>query len=118
MTLEEIKQYCLAKTGATEDYPFGPEPLVYKVGSKMFVIVSVRHEKISMSLKCDPFIAESLRQEFPSITPGYHLNKSHWNSVSIDGAVPEKELKWMIDHSYDLVYKTLTKTEQQRLQCV
>lgn len=115
MTTEDIIQYCLSKNGTYEDYPFGPEPLVIKVGSKMFILVSVRGGKTHISLKCDPFIAESFRQQYPAVTPGYHLNKQHWNTIAVDGSIPDQELFWMIDHSYDLVLKSLTKAEKESL---
>lgn len=114
MDFKDIKLYCMSKNGATEDFPFGPEPLVIKVGSKMFAIISIKFSKISISLKCDPFVAESLRETHAAITPGYHLNKQHWNTVVIDGSVPEKEIMWMIDHSYELVYKSLSKEEKNQ----
>lgn len=116
MDIEEIKQYCLTKTGAIEDYPFGPDPMVIKVCSKIFGIISMKSEQLSLSLKCDPFLAVSLRQEHTAITAGYHLNKEHWNTVILNGTVSDKDLRWLIDHSYDLVHKSLTKAEKQHLQ--
>lgn len=107
----DVVKYCLTKNGAYEDYPFGPEPLVIKVGSKIFALISKKGDKNYISLKCDPFVAQSLRQQYPSITPGYHLNKQHWNTVLLDGTVPDNEIKWLIDHSYDLVFKTLSKSK-------
>lgn len=118
MTAEEIIKYCLSKHGTHQDFPFGPEPLVIKVVSKMFILISDKRGKMHISLKCDPFIAESLRQEYPAITPGYHLNKQHWNTVAIDASVPEQEIRWMIDHSYDLVAKSLTKAEKEAAKLV
>lgn len=112
MNFQEIKNYCLSKTGAIEDFPFGPEPLVIKVASKMFAILNIKDEKACISLKCDPFIAETLRQQYPSVKPGYHLNKQHWNTVTVDGTIPDSEILWMIDHSYDLIVKSLTKVER------
>ena len=70
---------------------------------------------MNLSLKCDPFVAEDLRQRYPAITPGYHLSKRHWNTILIDGSVPDSEVIWMIDHSYDLVFKSLTKTEKEQI---
>jgi len=105
--------YCLSKKGAYEDFPFGPDVLVIKVSSKMFALVSGRGSKLNISLKCDPFLAEDLRAKYPSVNPGYHLSKKHWNTVLIDGTVHEQELHWMIDHSYELVLKSLTKSERE-----
>lgn len=115
MDLEKLIKYCLSQKGASEDYPFGPEPLVMKIASKMFSLISEKDGKIHISLKCDPFIAQSLRQQYPAIKPGYHLNKEHWNTVIIDGTIPDKELKWMIQHSYDMVIKTLIKKERETI---
>jgi predicted DNA-binding protein (MmcQ/YjbR family) len=110
-----VKEYCLSKPGATEDFPFGPDVLVIKVGSKMFALVSGRENRINLSLKCDPFVAEDLRQRYPAVTAGYHLNKKHWNTVVIDGSVPDNELAWMIDHSYELVIKSLSQAVKESL---
>lgn len=115
MEFEQIRNYSLSKTGATEDFPFGPEPLVIKVMSKMFALISFKNCKINISLKCDPFVAQSLRQQYESVTPGYHLNKEHWNTVILDGTIPDSEIYWMIDHSYEMVVKGLTKAEKGKL---
>lgn len=107
--MTNILNYCLLKTGAYIDHPFGPKPTVIKVSSKMFAIINSSSE---ISLKCDPYLAESLRQQYKDVKPGYHLSKKNWNTVRIDGDVPEKEILWMIDHSYDLVFNKLTKAEK------
>lgn len=103
MEIKEVIAYCLSKPEANEDYPFGPEPSVIKVGNKTFAILTLKSSKGYISLKCDPFIAETLRQQYPSVQPGYHLNKQHWNTVKLDGSVPDSEILWMVNHSYDLV---------------
>lgn len=110
-----IVSYCLSKKGAREDYPFGPDPLVFKVGSKMFALVFESGGYPHLSLKCDPVLAEILRQQYDAVKPGYHLNKRHWNTVIVDGSIPEEELLEMIDHSYELVYKSLKKSERESL---
>lgn len=115
MTLENLKSCCLIKKGTFEDRPFGPAPLVIKVQSKMFALISIKADKIFVSLKCDPFVTQSLRQQYPAITPGYHLNKDHWNTVVLDGSIPDSEICWMIDHSYELVVKGLTKEEKKQV---
>ena len=115
MTFQELKTHCLSRKGAYEDYPFGPEPLVVKVVSKIFVLVSNKSGKISISLKCDPFLAQNLREQYPSVTPGYHLNKEHWNTVLLDSSIPHSEILWMIDHSYEMVVKGLTSEEKKAL---
>lgn len=106
---KELFLYCLAKPGAIEDYPFGPDVIVIKVASKIFALLSRRNGLDNLSLKCDPGYSEIVRQQYASITPGYHLNKRHWNTLVLDGSIPEKEIKSLIDHSYDLVYKSLPK---------
>lgn len=106
MDIKEVMAYCLSKSEAYEDYPFGPEPSVIKVGDNMFAILTLKSGKVCTSLKCDPFIAETLRQQYPAIQSGYHLNKQHWNKVTLDGSVPDNEILWMVDHSYDLVKTT------------
>jgi len=114
---EDIVSYGLEKPGVREDYPFGPSPLVLKVGSKMFALVSRDGDgSVSVSLKCDPDAAVMLRQEFEAVKPGYHLNKTHWNTVVVDGSVPERDLRWMIDHSYELVRGKLPKAERESLK--
>jgi predicted DNA-binding protein (MmcQ/YjbR family) len=107
--------YCLSKKGAYKDFPFGPEPATIKVGSKMFALISNRSDKVLLSLKCDPFVAQSLREQYTGITPGYHLNKQHWNTIVLDEFIPEHEILWMIDHSYELVFKSLTRAEKESI---
>jgi predicted DNA-binding protein (MmcQ/YjbR family) len=99
----------------TEEQPFGPNVDVYKVAGKMFAILSPEDTPPSVSLKCDPTLALELREEFPAVTPGYHLNKTHWNTVALDGTVPDHELKKMISHSYERVVDTLSKAHRERI---
>jgi len=115
MNHQAIIEYCLSKKGASEDHPFGPDPLVIKVSSKMFALLSDTNGTMNISLKCDPYLAESLRQQYLAIAPGYHLNKSHWNTITLDGSISDEELKDMIDHSYELVFKGLKKAERESL---
>lgn len=107
--------YCLSHKGAVQDYPFGPDPLVMKVGGKMFALISVADDKatVHISLKCDPAIAANMREQHQCVQPGYHLNKKHWNTVIADGSLPITDLKAMIDHSYNLVLKGLTKAARE-----
>lgn len=114
MNKQELIRYCLTRTGAFEDFPFGPEPSVMKVGGKMFALIS-EDGAASISLKCDPFEADLLRAQYEAVKPGYHLNKRHWNTVTVDGSVPEQELLDMIDQSYGLVVRSLTKAEREKL---
>jgi predicted DNA-binding protein (MmcQ/YjbR family) len=115
MDLTSISRYCLSQKGTAATYPFGEDMLVMKVASKMYAIIWMHHGQLCISLKCDPFIAEALRQQHASVIPGYHLNKKHWNTVRIDGSIEEEELQRMIDHSYDLVFKGLTRAEKNRI---
>lgn len=108
--------YCLSKKGAVENFPFGPDVMTIKLASKIFALISDKGSKLNISLKCDPFLAQDFRERFPAVTAGYHLNKRHWNTVVIDGSIPEQEIFWMIDHSYELVYKSLTKVERESLE--
>jgi len=107
---------CGAKPGAVEDYPFGDDAAVFKVAGKMFALVSLGPPSGSVSLKCDPDLAVALRGQYPAITAGYHLNKRHWNTVTLDGSVPDEELLELIDHSYELVVAGLTRAERKELK--
>ncbi|CAM4261372.1 MmcQ/YjbR family DNA-binding protein [Paenibacillus phoenicis] len=111
----KLVAYCLSKKGAVEEYPFGPETTVIKVGGKMFALLPVTadDETASISLKCDPVIAANLREQHECVKPGYHLNKKHWNTVTVDGSLSMDELRAMIDHSYDLVLGGLTKAARE-----
>jgi predicted DNA-binding protein (MmcQ/YjbR family) len=106
---------CGAKPGSVEDYPFGDGAAVFKVAGKMFALVSLGPEPGSVSLKCEPEYAADLRRRYPAITAGYHLNKRHWNTVELDGSVPDDELQELIDHSYDLVVASLTRAQRHEL---
>ncbi|MNO17528.1 hypothetical protein D3C76_72260 [compost metagenome] len=112
---KKLVDYCLSKKGAVQEYPFGPETLVMKVGGKMFALLPVTSDDgaASISLKCDPVIAANLREQHASVKPGYHLNKKHWNTVTVDGSLPLDDVRAMIDHSYDLVLGGLTKAARE-----
>jgi predicted DNA-binding protein (MmcQ/YjbR family) len=110
MDLAEFREYCLSKARATESTPFGPDVLVFKVGGKIFALAALDEMPMIVNLKCDPDLALDLRDRYEQVTPGYHMNKRHWNSVEIEGGVPDAELREMIDHSYDLVAKKLPKS--------
>ena len=115
MKLEMLRSIVLEKPATTEEVPFGPEVLVFKVKGKMFALVPWADPAPSISLKCDPSEALFLRDIYPSVNPGYHLNKRHWNTVTLDDTVPEPELRRMIDDSYRLVVKGLPKAEREGL---
>lgn len=110
-----LRDYCLSRKAAKAEFPFGPEAEVFKVMGKMFALIPTDANPPSISLKCDPVLAEMLRQTYPAVIPGYHLNKRHWNTVTSDGSVPDDELLEMIDNSYALVVKGLTKADRERL---
>jgi predicted DNA-binding protein (MmcQ/YjbR family) len=112
MDREAVVAWCRSMRAATEGYPFGPEALVFKVGGKVFAIVA----EDSVSLKCDPHLAIALREDFPAVTAGYHLNKRHWNSVRLDGSVPDGALRDWIEDSYELALAGLTRAERGRLE--
>jgi predicted DNA-binding protein (MmcQ/YjbR family) len=107
---------CGAKPGSVEGYPFGDEVAVFKVAGKMFALVTLDSGPGSVSLKCDPDLAVGLRRRYAAITAGYHLNKRHWNTVTLDGSVPEDELLDLIDHSCELVVASLTRAERDKLK--
>ncbi len=111
-----IEKYLLSKKGSYLDFPFGPEAAVYKVGNKMFALASWQEKIPYVNLKCDPEDADILRSMFHSIKPAYHMNKIHWNSVYLDGTVPEGILHQMIDDSYNLVINKLSRAEKEKLQ--
>lgn len=115
MELKAAAAYCLTKPAAWEDYPFGPDVSVMKVASKMFALLSYREGKANLSLKCEPELAEVLRRQYAAITPGYHLNKRHWNTLILDGSIPEREIEEQIDLSHALVVKSLSGREKAEL---
>lgn len=114
MDREDLRRECGTLKGAREDFPFGPEVSVYKVMDKVFALIPTSG-RVDISLKCDPMRAVMLRETYPAITPGYHLNKNHWNSIDCDGSVPDDEISDLIDHSYTLVVNALTKKQRQEL---
>ena len=109
----KVEKYLLSKKGSYLDFPFGPEPAVYKVGNKMFALYGWQEKVPYLNLKCDPDDADILRSMFDSVKPAYHMNKRHWNSVYLDGTVPEGILHQMIDDSYNLVVKGLSRAERR-----
>jgi predicted DNA-binding protein (MmcQ/YjbR family) len=109
LDLDDLKSYLMAKPGATEEVPFGPEALVYKVMGKMFALLAWDESPMRVSLKCDPDRVEVLRAVFPAVRGAPYFNKRHWNAVDLDGSVPIEELLGMIDDSYDLVVKGLPR---------
>lgn len=112
MNAETFREYCLIKSGATESMPFGEGVLVFKVGGKIFALLSLDDVPASANLKCDPDFALELRDRYEQVQPGYHMNKKHWNTIELGTGVPDAELRQMIDHSYELVTSGLPKTKK------
>ena len=114
MNIEQFREYCIGKKGVEESFPFDEVTLVLKVGGKMFALVSLNGEN-SVNLKCDPERAIELREEYDSITPGYHMSKKHWNTVLLNGSLKSKFIAEMVDDSYNLVVAGLTKKMREEL---
>ena len=115
MNIESFRTYCLSKKGVTEEFPFDDETLVLKVIGKMFALAGI-NDFSSINIKCDPEKAVELREQYASVQPGYHMSKKHWNTVLIDGSIPDKLVCQWIDDSYHLVVAGLTKTQKITLE--
>ena len=115
MHIETFRNYCINKKGVTEEFPFDEATLVFKVMGKMFALVDVENFE-SINLKCDPERASELREKYHGITPGFHMNKKHWNTVSMDGSVPDDLIRELVDHSYVLVINKLPKSLKVKLE--
>jgi predicted DNA-binding protein (MmcQ/YjbR family) len=102
MNIETLREYCLSKKDVTECLPFGDETLVFKRSDKIFLLVNLEGD-LSVNIKCDPALAIELREKYSSVIPGYHMNKKHWNTVMLDGSIPDNEIYEWIDHSYSIV---------------
>ena len=116
MTPQELRGVCLGFTGAREEFPFDADNSVFKVAGKIFAISRLDGRPLRVSLKCEPELAVQLRATYPAITPGYHLNKRHWNTVVLDGSVPDDLVRDLIEDSYDLVVAGLPKREREKLR--
>lgn len=114
MNIEAFREYCLSKPATTEDFPFDENTLVFKVMGKMFALTDLELFE-SVNLKCEPDLAVSLREQYESVRPGYHMSKKHWNTVLMDGMISDKLLKEWIDHSYELVVNGLSKKQKEEL---
>jgi predicted DNA-binding protein (MmcQ/YjbR family) len=110
-----LREYCLSFPGSLETFPFGPETSVFKVTDKMFALSQLARRPLRVSLKCEPELAEQLREAHPAVLPGYHLNKRHRNTVIIDGSLPEQMIKDLIEDSYDLVVSQLPESRRRAL---
>jgi predicted DNA-binding protein (MmcQ/YjbR family) len=117
MTMDgtELRSWCLHQPGAIEDFPFGPQPSVFKVSGKIFALSALVRAPLEVSVKCEPELAISLRDSYPAIRPGYHLNKRHWNTITLDGSLPDQLVRDLIEDSYDLVVSALPKRVRAEL---
>ena len=116
MNNEEIREYCLSKPGVTESLPFNDTALVFKVVDKMFALLDLSEDSRGITLKCDPELALELREQYPDVTPAYHFNKKHWNSVYLDGSVSRKLIFEWISHSYQIVFDKLPASKKKLLE--
>ena len=116
ISLDSVRKYCLHKAGKiTEEFPFDEETLVFKVNGKSFLLTNINEVPVSMNLKCEPERAILLREKYEAIRPGYHMNKKYWNTVDVDGSIPEKLIYELIDHSYDEVVKKFSQKMRAKL---
>jgi len=115
MNNEEIREYCLAKPGVTEGFPFNDTALVFKVAGKMFTLLDLSEDSSGLSLKCDPELAIELREQHTEVTPAWHFNKQHWNGISLQGKISSNQLQEWIDHSYTIVVESLPKSKRENL---
>ena len=115
MNAAELRTWCLGQPGAAEHFPFGPDHSVFKVGGKMFAISALDRTPLAVSLKCEPELALQLRDTYAAIRPGYHLNKRHWNTVTLDGSLPDELVRDLVEDSYDLVVSSLPKRTRDQL---
>jgi predicted DNA-binding protein (MmcQ/YjbR family) len=115
MTADELRSTCLALAGAVEERPFrDPDVTVFKTGGKIFAITRLDGSPLRVSVKCDPDLAQQLRLTYPAITPGYHLNKRHWNTIALDGSLPEQMVRELIEDSYALIVAALPQRRRPR----
>ncbi|HEV3408924.1 MAG TPA: MmcQ/YjbR family DNA-binding protein [Chthoniobacterales bacterium] len=115
MHVDTFREYCLSKPGVSEHTPFGPNDLVFKVGGKMFALLALDEVPAACNLKCNPDLALELRDRYEQVKPGYHMNKKHWNTVELGTGIPDAEVRKMIDHSYELVVRSLPKKTREKL---
>ncbi len=115
MNVEMLRQYCLSKNFVKESFPFGDDTLVFKVADKMFALINL-DDDLSINLKCDPEKAMELREQYNAVLPGYHMNKTYWNTIMIDGTLPDKLIEAWIDHSYEEVVRSLPKSKRELVE--
>ena len=115
MDASDLRAWCLKQPGAIEDFPFGSTPSVFKVAGKMFALSGLQRTPLEVSVKCEPELAVGLREAHPAIRPGYHLNKRHWNTITLDGSLPDQFVRDLIEDSYDLIVSALPKRTREQL---
>lgn len=115
MDISAFRSYCLNKKGVTEEFPFGPDTLVFKVLGKMFALTGI-DTFVSINLKCDPQKAVELREQYPAVQPGYHMSKKHWNTITMDGSIQDRLVCQWVDDSYNLVVAGLKKSDRANLE--
>lgn len=115
MDIESVRDYCLAKNAVEEGFPFGENVLVFKVKGKIFLLARLETPVLEFNVKCDPEQAIEWREQYAAVQPGYHMNKKFWNTVTLDGSIPVRIVRQMIDDSYRLVVGSLPKKEQEGL---
>ncbi|HYF81549.1 MAG TPA: MmcQ/YjbR family DNA-binding protein [Clostridia bacterium] len=115
MTRSELIDYCKSKTGVTVEFPFDNSCMSFKLVSKFFAFIDIKKDKNAISLKCEPWLAAAFREQYEGVTPGYHLNKKHWNTIDVNLDIPEEKVIEMIDMSYELIRKGLKKQEREAL---
>ena len=116
MNIETLREYCLAKAGVQEGFPFGEDTLVFKVAGKIFLLTGLTNNPLQFNAKCDPDKAIELREKHTAVQPGYHMNKKHWNTVTADGSLSNALLKEIIDDSYNLIVQSLPKSVRVNLE--
>jgi predicted DNA-binding protein (MmcQ/YjbR family) len=115
MDAAALRSWCVRQTGAIEDFPFGPGTSVFKVEGKIFALSALDSTPLKVSVKCEPELAVALRDSYPAIRPGYHLNKRHWNTITLDGSLPDQLVRDLIEDSYDLVVSALPQRVREQL---
>jgi predicted DNA-binding protein (MmcQ/YjbR family) len=115
MDATALRAWCLGRPGAVEEFPFGPETSVFKVAGKMFALSGLDRVPLRVSVKCEPELAADLRTSYPAIRPGYHLNKRHWNTITLDGSLPDQLVRDLIEDSYDLIVSALPRRLREQL---
>ena len=116
MRLDTLRRKILEKAGSTEETPFGPDALVFKVAGKMFALIAWQEKPLRITLKCDPDEAVTLRNSYDAVQPGYYMNKEHWNTITLDGSLAAREIHGMIDSSYELVLARLKRTDREKIR--